>query len=65
MMELEAERLQQEVLYSSWPMEALGGPAPSLQAAKANVEAYAQTLGAKFDSAAVDGLLAAFVKIGE
>ena len=65
MMELEAERLQQEVLYSSWPMAALGAPAPSLQAARANVDAYAATLGGKFDSGAVDRLLAAFVKIGE
>ena len=65
MMELEAERLQQEVLYSSWPMEALGAPAPSLQAARANVGAYASALGAQFDSGAVDCLLAAFAKTGE
>jgi len=65
MMELEAEQLQQEVLYSSWPMEALGAPAPALEAAQANVEAYAAALGAQFDSGAVDCLLAAFVKIGE
>ena len=65
MMELEAERLQQEVLYSSWPMEALGAPAPSSEAARANVAAYASALGAKFDSGAVDCLLAAFVTIGE
>jgi hypothetical protein len=65
MMELEAERLQQEVLYSSWPMEALGAPAPAPEAARANVEAYASALGAQFDSGAVDCLLAAFVTIGE
>ena len=65
MMELEAERLQQEVLYSSWPMEALGAPAPSSEAARANVAAYASALGAQFDSGAVDCLLAAFVTIGE
>ena len=65
MMELEAERLQQEVLYSSWPMEALGVAAPSFQAAQANVAAYAAALGAQFDSGAVDCLLAAFVKLGE
>lgn len=65
MMELEAERLQQEVLYSSWPMDRLGVPAPASEAARANVEAYATTLGAEFDSGAVDRLLAAFIKIGE
>ena len=65
MMELEAERLQQEVLYSWWPMEALGAPAPATEAARANVDAYASALGAQFDSGAVDCLLAAFVKIGE
>ncbi len=65
MMELDAERLQQEVLYSSWPMDKLGVPAPASEAARANVEAYASALGAKFDSGAVDCLLAAFVKIGE
>ena len=65
MMELEAERLQQEVLYSSWPMDRLGVPAPASEAARANVEAYASALGAQFDSGAVDRLLAAFIKIGE
>ena len=65
MMELEAERLQQEVLNASWPMEALGAPAPSPKAARANVEAYAATLGAQFDADAVEALLAAFAKIGE
>ena len=65
MMELEAERLQQEVLYSSWPMDRLGVPAPASEAARANVEAYASALGGQFDSGAVDCLLAAFIKIGE
>ena len=65
MMELEAERVQQEVLYSSWPMDRLGVPAPASEAARANVEAYASALGAQFDSGAVDRLLAAFIKIGE
>jgi uncharacterized protein (TIGR02444 family) len=65
MMELEAERLQQEVLYASWPMEALGAPAPATEAARANVEAYAATLGAQFDSGAVETMLAAFANIGE
>ncbi len=65
MMELEAERLQQEVLYASWPMEALGGPAPAAEAARANVAAYESALCAKFDSGAVDCLLAALVNLGE
>ena len=65
MMELEAERLQQEVLFASWPMEALGVPAPATEAVQANVGAYAATLGAKFDSGAVETLLAAFTKLGE
>jgi hypothetical protein len=65
MMELEAERLQQEVLYASWPMEALGAPAPSPEAARANVEAYAATLGGQFAAEAVEALLAAFATIGE
>ena len=65
MMELEAERLQQEVLYSSWPMDKLGVPAPAPEAARANVDAYSAALGAKFDSGAVDCMLAAFVKLGE
>ena len=65
MMELEAERLQQEVLYSSWPMEALGAPAPAAEAARANVEAYGSALGAQFNAGAVDCLLAALRKIGE
>ena len=65
MMELEAERLQQEVLYASWPMEALGDPAPAAEAARANVEAYASALRAKFDSGAVETLLGAFVNLGE
>ena len=65
MMELEAERLQQEVLYSSWPMDKLGAPGPAGEAARANVAAYAAALGAQFDSGAVETLLAAFVKLGE
>ncbi len=65
MLELEAERLQQEVLYSSWPMETLGTPAPAAGAARANMDAYAAALGAQFDSGAVNALLDAFIKIGE
>ena len=65
MMELEAERLQQEGLYASWPMEALGDPSPAAEAARANVEAYASALRAKFDSSAVETLLGAFVNLGE
>jgi uncharacterized protein (TIGR02444 family) len=65
MLELEAERLQQEVLFSSWTMPALGAPAPASQAARANVDAYAAALAAQFDSGAVNALLDAFVKIGE
>ena len=65
MMELEAEWLQQEVLYSAWPMDKLGAPAAAAEAARTNVDAYAAALGAKFDSGAVDCLLAAFAKTGE
>ena len=65
LMELEAERLQQEVLFASWPMTALGAPASATEAARVNVGTYASALGAEFDSGAVDCLLAAFVKIGE
>ncbi len=63
--ELEAERLQQEALYSAWPMVGLGAQAPSLAAARANITAYGACLGAQFDSDAVEALLAAFDKIGE
>ena len=64
MMELEAERFQQEALYSSWPVTALGAPAPASQAARANMDVYAAALGAQFDSGAVSALLDAFIKIG-
>ena len=40
-------------------------PALAIEAARANVGAYASALGAEFDSGAVETLLAAFVKIGE
>ena len=62
MMELEAERLQQEVLHSSWPVDKLGVAAPADEAARANIQAYGAILGARLDTDAVDLLLAAFAK---
>jgi uncharacterized protein (TIGR02444 family) len=62
MMELEAERLQQEVLHSSWPVDKLGVAAPADEAARANIQAYGAILGASLDTDAVDLLLAAFAK---
>ena len=64
MMELEAERLQQEVLHSSWPVDKLGVAAPADEAARANIQAYGAILGASLDTDAVDLLLAAFAITG-
>jgi len=55
--ELEAERLQQEALFASFGMDALGAPAP--RAERANIAAYAAALGADFDSSAVSALFSA------
>jgi uncharacterized protein (TIGR02444 family) len=59
--ELEAERLQQEGLYRFVPLEQLGTPDASQDAAaRTNVEAYAAELGTVFDQMLVDALLAGF-----
>src|SRR5262249_41423081 len=61
--ELEAESLQQEALYSRSLSSPLGREAETTAAAHANIAAYAQSLGAGFRRAAVDCLLAAFAAI--
>ncbi len=58
--ELEAERLQQECLYASFPALNLGTAASPADAASRNLAAYEQAIGARFDAAAVATLLAAF-----
>lgn len=63
--ELEAERLQQEALYARWPVAGLGAAAPVAAAARANIEAYGALLGAAFDAAAVEALLAALATLGD
>jgi uncharacterized protein (TIGR02444 family) len=63
--ELEAERLQQEGLYRIQRLEQLGAPEPSREAAaRSNVEAYEAELGAAFDPALIEALLAGFRKLG-
>jgi uncharacterized protein (TIGR02444 family) len=62
--ELEAERLQQEGLYRFVPLEDLGEPDASPEAAAAaNVEAYAAELGTAFAPPLVDSLLAGFRRL--
>ena len=57
--ELEAERLQQEGLYLSVPLDGLGVPEPSREAAAvANIEAYALQLGTAFPQPFIEALLA-------
>ena len=59
--ELEAERLEQEALFAAFPLDDLGVPAPDpAAAARANVAAHAEALGATFDAGAVETLLTAF-----
>lgn len=60
--ELEAERLQQEALYSRSLSSLLGREAETA-AARANIAAYEQTLTAAFPKPAVHCLLAAFAAI--
>lgn len=58
--ELEAERIQQEMLYVSFDATSYGSPASDVASACAgNVEAYRQALGADFDSASVATLIEA------
>jgi uncharacterized protein (TIGR02444 family) len=62
--ELEAERIQQEMLYVSFGSQSIGGPCPDLaKACEGNVEAYRDYLGTTFDTAAVSTLLAATLAI--
>jgi hypothetical protein len=63
--ELESERLQQETLFALWPAASLGAACAPAEAARANVRAYEQALGATFDAAAVATLLGAFNSIME
>jgi uncharacterized protein (TIGR02444 family) len=62
--ELEAERLQQEGLYRSVPLEETGEQVPSREAAAvANIEAYAAELGTAFDQPLLEALLAGFRRL--
>ena len=59
--ELEAERLQQEALYDLANSMTLGAPQASItDAARANIAAYASALGRTFPAAPVELLLGAF-----
>jgi uncharacterized protein (TIGR02444 family) len=58
--ELEAERLQQEALYEFSRSGPLGMAAPAATAARANIAAYQGVLGASFPNQATGALLAAF-----
>ena len=58
--ELEAERLQQEALYSRSRPAPLGSEAAPPIAARANLAAYEQVLAARFPKAALDRLVSAF-----
>jgi uncharacterized protein (TIGR02444 family) len=61
--ELDAERLQQEALYSFTLSGPLGSQAAPTAAARANVSAYERLIGATFSKAAVDVLFGAFDSI--
>ncbi len=58
--ELEAEQLQQEALYSFTKSGPLGAQAAPKSAARANIAAYERAMGKSFPKAAVDLLGAAF-----
>jgi uncharacterized protein (TIGR02444 family) len=58
--ELEAEQLQQEALYSFTTSGPLGAQAAPRAAARANIAAYAQAMGRDFPKEAADLLAAAF-----
>jgi uncharacterized protein (TIGR02444 family) len=60
MIELEAERLQQEALYEFSRSGPLGMAAPAAAAARANIAAYQGVLGASFPNQATGTLLGAF-----
>jgi uncharacterized protein (TIGR02444 family) len=61
--ELEAERLQQQTLYSASQSAPIGNSADSRTAAHGNVCAYEHIMGATFPRGAVDTLLSAFDSI--
>ncbi len=64
--ELEAERLQQEGLYKTFPMADFGRPAAMPKAAaRNNAAALERAMGAAFDSAALGAILAAFDTSGD
>jgi len=58
--ELEAERLQQEALYAFTSKGPLGTEAPPVDAAVANIGAYESAMGKRFPKAAVDILVNGF-----
>jgi uncharacterized protein (TIGR02444 family) len=58
--ELEAERLQQEALYTCSRSGPHGSEVRPPAAARANLAAYERVLGARFPKPAVDGLVSAF-----
>lgn len=58
--ELDAERLQQEALYTRSRSFARGGNAPPPAAARVNLAAYERVLNARFAPAIVDRLVSAF-----
>lgn len=63
--ELESERIQQEMLFVSFPVDATGRPEPDRAAACAqNVEAYRRYLGTHFDEQATAVLLTAAAQTG-
>jgi uncharacterized protein (TIGR02444 family) len=62
--ELEAERLQQEALYRFLPLEDLGTPEPSRDAAaRSNMRVYAAKLGTDFPEPLIAALLKVFRKL--
>jgi uncharacterized protein (TIGR02444 family) len=61
--ELEAERLQQEALYSRSRSAPLGSEAAPAGAARANLAAYEQVLAVRFPKAALDCLVSAFAAL--
>ena len=63
--ELEAERLQQEGLYRSMPLQEMGTPETSAEAAgRANIAAYAAELGTAFDASLIEALLTGLREVG-
>jgi len=60
--ELEAERLQQEALYALKPVASWGATGAPLEAASANLAAYAGAMRAEFDPAACKAMLEGFAK---